>query len=171
MKTITAADHRDFKSIRAWVEHYLEKIDSDTTVAFQDVSHINVRVYVSSLAKRSDVKLKTKSVKAGIMVWLASGSGPHEIRHRYEDENSRLVAVYEQRLGGRTVRPYELEAHSEFCVRIVSGLKRGYSVTFKGGKPSSLRQRIYNLGYDTGVVYKTKIKGTDVVVMNARPRA
>lgn len=170
MKGITAADHREFPSIRAWVEHYLEKIDDETTVVFQDVSHLNIRVYVSCLAKRDQRKLKTKSQRCGIMVWDASGSGPHQVKQRYHDENSRMKAVYGKDVGLPDEKPYELESPSEFCIRVISALRRGQSVMIYGGKHATLRQRVYDHGYNNAIVYETKISSSQIYVKHARKR-
>lgn len=122
MQTIIADDRDSFKSMSAWCEHYVEKIDETTAVMFKKVNHINIRVYVSNIAKRCDRKMRTKSLKGDILVWLDMPQIEFPPIPQSEDRETSFMAVYDKASGLDQVRARTGESLKDFCRRVLAPL-------------------------------------------------
>lgn len=143
MKKLIADDHKDFPSIRAWCDHYMDQIDKETCVEFRDINHVNVRVYVSNFAKNRRMGLKTKTEKGGILVWLPDVDSmliPGVARE--VDPNRQIVAVY--RNGKHPdARIFAGETMTAFCRRVLAKLERFDRVLISGDDAASIRGAVY----------------------------
>lgn len=148
-----------FKSVRAMCEHHLAQIDEGTCVEFRDMSHINIRVYVSNFAKKINRKFQTKDVKSGIVVWLKYDSfASYPPLDRIEDDTTDTVAVFVRGHDGLRMRPYVGENRVGFMSRVLGRMERGHVVRIHGDLCESYRQPAYAAAR-TGPAVVTTRKG------------
>lgn len=153
---IVADDVAEFASFKAFCEHYLEKIDSNTCVEFPNGSHPTIRVYASNLAASRGINLKTRRQGQKLIVWTPR-SGDENFPNIERSENySADFNVRFDNLQRGIMLPYENEKVSSFIERALAKLEMFEGLTIVGIDNRTARVAVYNVAPFVGILVRTR---------------